>query len=159
MKIRDLIEELKEYSPSEIIFVGIGNDDRCDDAAGILFLDMLRFNPKFRTSHFINAGTNPENHLQQIFTARGKIVIFVDAVIDNNISDEVFFLNPEEADNIKISTHSFSLKLVEEFLLAEQKLIFKYLCIKGYNNGFGNNLSPELQRSIEDFFRETIEIK
>ena len=154
MKIENLIQELKKYSPAEIIFVGLGNEYRCDDAAGLVFFDRLRNTAYFKASHFIRAEMNPENHLQQILEIRGKVIVFIDAIFISFNKENIFFLSAKNVETLKISTHSFSLNLLEKFLLSEQKFVFKYLCIRGYNKGFGNSLSTELQISIEDFFKE-----
>ena len=154
MKIKDLIHELKEYSPSDIIFIGLGNEYRCDDAAGLVFIERLRKNSHFKTSHFIKAETNPENYLQKILDTKGRVIVFIDAVFGVQNKDKIFLLNPAEVDALKISTHSFSLKLIEKYLLSEKKFVFKYLCIKGSQKGFGNSLSTELLLSIEEFFRK-----
>ena len=159
MKIEDLIHELKEYSQSEIIFIGLGNEYRSDDGAGLVFIDKLINSPYFLNSHFIRAGTNPENYLQQILNTDGRIIIFIDAIFGTLNEENIFFLSPEEEDTLKISTHSFSLKLIEKFLLFEKIFVFKYLCIKGYEKRFGNGLSTELQISLDDFFGKTVEIK
>jgi hydrogenase maturation protease len=159
MKIKDLLHELKEYSQPEIIFIGLGNEYRNDDGAGLVFIDRLINSSYFINSHFIRAGANPENYLQQILNTDGRIIIFIDAIFGTLNEESIFFLSPEEIDTLRISTHSFSLKLIEKFLLFEKIYDFKYLCIKGYEKEIGNNLSFELQISLDDFFGKTVEIK
>ena len=70
---------LNQYRPSDIVFVGLGNEYRGDDAAGLIFFDRLRESQQFEFSHFVLARTNPENHLEEILSYKPKLVVFIDA--------------------------------------------------------------------------------
>ena len=64
---------------NEIVFVGLGNEARGDDAAGLLFLRELKKREEYRTSNFIAARTNPENYLECILEFQPELVVFIDA--------------------------------------------------------------------------------
>ena len=63
MNFKTLDILLSKYNKKEIVFIGLGNTDRGDDASGIIILQKLQNIPDYSKCHFIDAGKNPENHL------------------------------------------------------------------------------------------------
>ncbi|MEJ2543110.1 MAG: hypothetical protein P8Y99_03500 [Calditrichaceae bacterium] len=79
MNLYDFENALKDYPINKIAFIGLGNPLRGDDAAGLIFLNRLHALNKFKEAWFIEAGTNPENYLQQIVDCPASLVVFIDA--------------------------------------------------------------------------------
>jgi hydrogenase maturation protease len=142
------------YPPEEIVFVGLGNMARGDDAAGLLFLRELRKRNEFRTSHFIDAGTNPENYLQKILDFLPRLVVFIDAARCNRSFGEMFWIETADLDTAAISTHAFSIRMIEEYLKANSALQVKYFGIQPEITVPGSPVSACVKQSLDHFFND-----
>lgn len=152
MNFDNLIEELKEYRREEILFVGLGNRYRGDDGAGLVLLEEIRKHEEFSQSKFIQAGRNPENHLSEIIQLKPGIVIFIDAADFSEEPGSISFLSSEQINLLGISTHAFSIKLIEKFLLNERQMEFRYLAIQPQSKELCEEISIAVSDSIKDFF-------
>ena len=154
MNFSDFKNELSEFPWHDIVFVGLGNELRGDDGAGLYFIDLLQGQSGSAQSHFIKAGANPENYLEQILACRSRAVVFIDAARFGGQPGEVRWLEPSAIDTLRISTHAFSIKMVEAYLQANQNLEYKYLGIEPRSTEFGKGLSCELKSALQRFFQQ-----
>ena len=152
MTLKDLRNRLSAYQPEEIMFVGMGNMYRTDDAAGLFFVRYLKEMTEFTYSQFINAGTNPENYLQQILMTEAKAIVFIDSALLGTEPGDIAWLTQEQIDTVGISTHGFSLKLIEKFIISESQKIFLYLGIQPYSTSRGDKMSLIVSQKIKYFF-------
>lgn len=153
MNFKEFTLALQGYAAGEIIFVGLGNEYRRDDRAGLMLSDGLKRTPDFSGCHFINAGTNPENYLQDILSQHAKVVVFIDAARFGGAPGEIQWLDDDKIDNVKISTHAYSIKMVETYLKAHQNLQVKYLGIEPHDTDPGEKFSPVVHASLTRFFK------
>jgi hydrogenase 3 maturation protease len=147
-------DALSNYSKRKIVFVGIGNELRGDDKAGLLFLKNLESTGYYNNSTFIYAGTNPENYLEKILKVDPELVLFVDAVSCDKCEEDIFWIPGEEIMNMSISTHAFSIKMVEDYLKKQKNISILYLGIKCYDTEFGNPLTPQVKETLDKFFQK-----
>lgn len=147
-----LTDELAVYERVRIVFVGLGNEMRGDDAGGLVFIEMLRQRKEFFKSHFIIAGRNPENHLQSILDCNPQIVIFIDAAEWNGEPGEIKILNDNEISHSEFSTHTFSIMMIKDFLLQNQQMDFMFLGIQPHITDLKEGLSDRVKAKINDFF-------
>ncbi len=152
MNFNSLVYELKNFDPGKILFVGLGNRLRSDDGAGLVLLQEIKKQKEFGKSNFIFAEKNPENYLQQMISYNPQIVIFVDAVNVSESPGAISFLLSEQIESTGISTHAFSIKLIEEYLLNERQIEFRYLCIQPRSTRFHGKVSPIICQRIQEFF-------
>ena len=152
MNFEDLHRVLKSYSPEKILFIGLGNELRADVAAGLLFIDNLKQKAEYSTSSFLKAGTNPENYLQQIVASKAELIVFFDAARFGGKPGEIRWLNKPELDSVKISTHSYSIDLIEKYILEFRPVEFKYVIIEPLTTTLGKTLSNSVALAIENFF-------
>ena len=152
MNFEDFVKELSPYNPADLIFIGLGNELCGDDAAGLVFLDKLEELPDFAGSCFITARTNPENYLQKILDSGGRVVIFIDAARSGGKPGEISWIDPNQIDHLSISTHAFSLKMVEQYLVNNRRFIFRYLGIEPLSTNKGDHLSSRVLTQITVFF-------
>jgi hydrogenase 3 maturation protease len=155
MNINELHEHLKCFSNKEIVFIGLGNEYKGDDAAGLLLLDQLKLSLIFSDANFIKAGTNPENYLDKILALNLKVVVFIDAILLEEQPGTIKILSPEEVDSLSISTHTFSIKMIENYLKQHQQLEFFYLGIQPKLMKFFDNISDDVLQGINNFFVNT----
>ena len=152
MNFKDFIKELSPYKPGEIVFVGLGNELCGDDAAGLLFLDKLKDSTHFIGSDFIKAYTNPENYLHKVIDSKARVVVIIDAARCGGRAGEISWIDPHDIKYTSISTHAFSIKLLEKYLLNHRMFEFKYLGIEPLSTNHGDFLSSQVLTQMAVFF-------
>ena len=152
MNFTHLTDELLRYQDERIIFVGIGNELRADDGAGLKLVERLQSKKEFKNSHFILAKRNPENHLQEIISYNPQIVIFVDAADWNGNAGDIKIFSDEEVSQAGFSTHTFSIKMIKDFLLNHQQMDFMFIGIQPLTTNFSEGLSPQVKTKLDEFF-------
>jgi len=147
-----LEQELKKFieDHSCIIFLGIGNDMRGDDAIGpIIAGNLKKIFEKTPDLMVINAETVPENYTGTIRKENPSHIIFIDAVEMKSNPGHIRLVQREEIADYSISTHamplSFMIKYLESFTNARMLLIG----IQPKNMEMNNPISEEVQESIE----------
>ena len=136
-----------------IVFVGLGNETRGDDAAGLLFLRALKKRMDYRQSNFIEAGTNPENHLERILELHPELVVFIDAAHIDKAAGEMAWIDSKDLDTARISTHAFNMTMVENYLKSHASLQVKYFGIQPESTSVGHPVSDTVRLKLEMFFR------
>ncbi|MFH1198436.1 MAG: hydrogenase maturation protease [bacterium] len=137
---------------SRIVFVGLGNKYRSDDSSGIIFLNMLKAISFFEESGFIEAGTNPENYLEKILILNPAVVVFIDAADYGGSPGEIRLMESEKIDSLGFSTHTYSIKIIEEYLSAHGEIKFHYIGIQPLSTEYGKEVSLAVGDKINDFF-------
>jgi hydrogenase maturation protease len=153
MSFEQLQKILADYSPDEIVIVGLGNHFCCDDRAGLLFFEKLHELPDLSGSLFINAGCNPENYLMQIIDHKPKLVLFVDAVENSQNFESIKLYNSDEISDSDFSTHAYSIGFIEKFIKMNIITEIKYLGISIENSRPGTEISTDTLEQIEDYFK------
>lgn len=156
MNFTHIIDKISKYDKSKIVFVGLGNELRGDDASGIVFLNKLKLQEPIKNSHFINAGTNPENHLDNIIQHDPELVVFIDSAEMNCNSGEIKFIDEKDITNYEFSTHSYSILLLKEFLINQKPMEILFIGIQPHDTSFKNGLSEPVKKSIDNFFRNEL---
>ena len=154
MNFTDLRADLEGFPGQRIFFVGLGNPMRGDDSAGLELLDLVRVSGFFPGACFLPAGTNPENFLEQIVSAEPDLVVFMDACDFGGRAGEVRWLGNDEIETAGISTHAYSITLVEKYLNLERNTECRYLAIQPGSLGEETGLSPEIRSGLLRFFNE-----
>jgi len=156
MNFTHLTDELSIYQQDRIVFVGLGNELRADDAAGLILVERIKSQKEFRNSHFIVAGRNPENHLQTILNYNPDIIVFIDAAEWNGSSGDIKIFNDEEIDQTEFSTHTFSIRMIKDYLLNQQPMNFLFIGIQPLRTNYNQGLSEPVQIAIEKFFCDKV---
>ncbi len=148
-----MLQHLKQHLKGKVVILGIGNALQSDDAVGSLLAS--RLNDKVPYIVY-DAGANPENYLGKIIKDKPDNVIIIDAVDFGGSQGEFRVL---EADDIKsvnfYSTHNASISLTINYLQNNLKVDIIVLSIQPKNVGFGDSLSPEIEKTLkelEDWF-------
>ena len=132
--------------------VGLGNSYRSDDNAGQILLKEIIRHKTFEKSTYIFANTTPENHLSEIVKTKPDLVIFFDAVKMSLNPGEIREIPADEVQTKGFSTHSYSIKLVEQFLKNEGVKNIMYIGIEPENMDIGEGLSESVITGINKFF-------
>ena len=152
MNSKSFHQALADYPEAQLVFVGLGNKMRGDDRAGLEFLKQLKQSGLYKKSCMISAETNPENYLQQILDVQPRAVVIIDAAHFGEKPGTIRWLDQDKLDQMKISTHAFSMTMIEQYLNTHQSMNFHYLGIEPENTGFGTGLSQCISKSLETFF-------
>lgn len=153
MNLEEFSTVFRCYMPSHLVFVGLGNEYRNDDIAGLLFLRELSAVNRFKDSYYIRAERNPENFLEIILKYDPKALVFIDAADWGGIPGEIRWLGQDELSGTKFSTHTFSIKLIEQYLSAFKEFDFFYLGIQIADQQSGMKVSPAVREAIKNFFK------
>jgi hydrogenase 3 maturation protease len=149
MNFSDLTQRLQPYAKEKIVFIGLGNTLRGDDAAGLILLKKIEQLSAFKNSHFISAGANPENYLQKILEINAEVVIFLDTAQMGLAPGTIAFVDSKSLAKNNFSTHTYSIAMVEEYLTMQQNLDFIYLGIEPVDTRINRPLSPAVRRGID----------
>jgi len=152
MNFKEFADVISDYPTNKIVFVGLGNSIRGDDGAGLIFLDNLQKTEKFKNTRFINAGTNPENYLQEILSYQPKLVLFIDTSRWGGKPGEMSFLDDEKIEMICLSTHTFSIRIIAQYLKSSQPMDVKYFVIQPELTGIAATLSYIVNKKMVEFF-------
>ena len=152
MNFNDLKQQLSEVPADKIVFVGLGNWMRCDDAAGLVLTEQIENSGAFYNSHFIKADTTPENCLARILQHDPQLIIMIDSADWGGSPGDITWISNEKIDNANISTHSYSISLIEKYLKANGPSEVKYLVIQPYKMDFGFALSEQVEKKLSQFF-------
>lgn len=133
-----------------MVIVGLGNPQRGDDAAGLVLLAGIG-KSALSGALLVSAGTTPENSLQQILSADPNIVVFLDACRFGGSPGDIRWLDPGEIEDAGISTHAYSIMVIEKFLNLEKPVECRYLGIQPGTMEDGVGLSEEVLAGIESF--------
>ncbi len=158
MNFTQLTDRLSKYNSNKIAFVGLGNELRGDDLAGLVFIEALKTKTVFNKSKFIIAGKNPENYLQEILDYNPEAVVFIDAADFLGEPGEISLLESDLLANIDFSTHAYSIKLIEKFLSLNRQIDFIYIGIQPKTTELGKEMSSQVNHAIKEFFTEDEQI-
>ena len=152
MNFKEFQAALAGRRRDQIVFVGLGNSRRGDDAAGLVLFHRLRKAPALAGIGFIRADANPENHLQEILDSGAELVVFIDAARFGGRPGEIAWIDEDRVDSAGISTHAFSIRTVMGYLRLHRPVAFKILAVEPGSTTLGASLSPAVRLGVEAFF-------
>lgn len=145
-KIQLSITPILHYSNSAVI-VGIGNELRGDDAAGVKIVRLLKKRQKTK-AELIDAGAVPENYLGKISKIKPGVVILIDAAEMELPPGTVKEIKSDELDSVSFSTHAGSLSLVIDFLKQETNADIRLIGIQPGKRDLGSEMSKQVKQAI-----------
>jgi len=157
-KIYELLEDAER-----IVIMGIGNELRRDDAAGVIVAKKLSSHKMPENIKIIECGETPENFLSPIEKFKPTHVILIDAIEMGAQPGSIAILTKESViDYPTISTHRPSphilISYIEEIIGAKVIIIG----IQPKNINFGEGLTQEVKNSVEilvNILKDVLEAK
>jgi hydrogenase 3 maturation protease len=153
LKARNLAEALaKELDTfKRLVVLGIGNELRGDDTAGVLVVKKLKRALKdLKNVLIINCGTAPENFLSKVKAFSPSHVLVIDAIDFKGESGSVILYEAEKEMIESISTHRLSVSLVRAYLEESGlKTKFFLIGIQPKNILLGARISHEVNEAVE----------
>ena len=125
----------------------VGSRSRGDDIFGPLVARQIAGKI---SAEVIDAENVPENYLGKIAKLKPDVVLLVDSANFGGQAGQVRLLDPEDLDESSFSTHSASLKLIEEYFKAECNSKVMMLAAQGKHVNFGVPPSKEIVDAVDE---------
>lgn len=148
------LKRLGSSNGSRVAIVGIGQELRGDDAAGVLVARALKSAlAHIRSVLVIEGGQAPENQTGVLRRFEPDLVLLVDAAEMGAASGEVRWLTQSQIDGLSASTHTLPLSMIAQFLSAELNCEVTLIGIQPAQIILGTALSPAVQKAVDDLAR------
>jgi hydrogenase 3 maturation protease len=152
--------------PIRVALVGIGQELRGDDAAGVLVARLLeqtlKVSETFRVLRdsllVIDAGPAPENCTGLLRRFQPNLVLLVDAAQLDELPGAVRWLDWQETTGLSASTHTLPPYMLAEYLVLELNCEVALLGLQPGDTTAGAPLSPSVQAAVEEVVRQLTEI-
>jgi len=149
------LEHLKEHLLGKAVILGIGSTLRSDDGVGSLLASRIKDKVPFIV---YDAGSSPENYLGKIIKDNPQTVVLIDAVDFGGKPGEFRVVEPDDIQTVNFfSTHNASISLAINYLKSHLQADIIVLIIQPKSIAFGDNLSPEITKTLntlEEWFIE-----
>jgi len=152
MNFEELKQILSLTPKQKVVFVGLGNRIRGDDEAGLEFINQFRQHKLIPEQQLIKCYTTPENYLSKIIKQKPDMVIFIDTARMQTPPGTIQEIPVESIDSKGFSTHTYSMKLIADYLAANGVHEIRYLGIEPKSTAISNPISPEVIQGIQSFF-------
>ena len=146
MSTAQLQSQLKETLTGKVVVLCVGSRSRGDDIFGPLVAKKL--SPKVSTEVF-DADNVPENYLGKIAKLNPDTILLIDAAHFDAAPGQLRLLDPQDLDESSFSTHSASLKLIEDYFQAECNAKVFMLAAQPKHVSFGVPPSPEIIAAVD----------
>lgn len=153
---QQLFEQISKLRGSRTLIVGIGNTLKGDDGAGPLVCEQLQ---QARVGvEIIDAGTVPENYIQQIIKKAPQNLLIVDAIDFGAEPGTIKIFKPEQLDLTVTSTHTLSPRLFTDMVGQSIKVNVYFVGIQPANTRLGDSMSPQVCQAARQLSQTLIEV-
>jgi hydrogenase 3 maturation protease len=150
----------------KVALVGVGQELRGDDAAGVIIIRRLMDSPPKTTSPSGTPATNGNSPREELFlfeagllpeAAAGPLrryqpewVVFIDSAEMGEQPGTIRWLDPLQAEGFTGSTHTFPIGGLSKYLASELGCRVAILGIQPKNLEFDSPVSEEVERAMEE---------
>ncbi len=131
-----------------IAIVGIGNEQRGDDGAGVAVVRGLSAIPHSAAHFLVDAGTAPESCTGPLRRFSPDLVLLVDAAHMQEPPGTVRWLAWEDTSGLSASTHTLPPYMLAKYLAAELGCQVALLGIQPTALDFGAPVSAPVRRAV-----------
>ncbi|HAX70765.1 MAG TPA: hypothetical protein DCY14_14230 [Anaerolineae bacterium] len=140
----------EQIEPIRVAVVGIGNEFRNDDAAGVLVARMLLQYENPGHALILRAGHAPENFTSELRAYRPHLVLMIDAADMGAAPGEVSLIPFDQIDGMTASTHSLPLSMLSRYLTLELNCAIVLIGIQAVSNDVGETVDPSVMMAVHD---------
>jgi hydrogenase 3 maturation protease len=138
-----------------IAILGIGNEMRGDDAAGMLVVRALSLRvASLEGLRIIEGGHAPENATAELRKFSPDLVLLIDAADMGNDAGSVTLIPLEEIDGMSANTHSLPLSMLARYLTLELNCEVALLGIQPKSVEMGESVSDAVDQAVSDIAEE-----
>jgi hydrogenase 3 maturation protease len=143
-----MLDHLRAHLRGKVVILGIGNTLRSDDGIGSLLAARIQG----RVPYIVyDAAANPENYLGKIIRDNPDNLIIIDAADFGGKGGEFRLIEGDEIKTTNLfSTHNSSISLVINYLQSHIKADIIIFIIQPKSIIFGNDLSPEISKVLDE---------
>lgn len=134
------------HKATKVVVLGIGNELRGDDAAGVLVARALL--KKRRTLVVIEGGSAPENFTGVIIKAKPSHVVLVDAAHMELEPGAIRIVAPQSIDGASFSTHTLPAGVIISYLKRSIECEVITIGIQPKQTEFGTTVAPEVTMAV-----------
>ncbi len=138
--IQKVLEPLKGCD----VILTVGNALRSDDGLGPFIAERLESSDKLTV---IDAGSNPENVIDNIIGLNPKNILIIDAANFGEKPGTVKLVDKENIPESSLSTHTISLKVIAAILAQDTKAGINFLGIQAKSIELGESMCDEVKDS------------
>jgi hydrogenase 3 maturation protease len=141
---------------TKIALMGIGNNLRSDDAAGILVARALIESGLIGDLKHVlvmDAGHAPENRTAELRRFAPDVVLLIDAAEMGETPGTIRWIQMEDLDGMSASTHSMPLSMLANYLTLELHCEVALLGIQPGSNDFGETVSAEVLQATDEIVK------
>jgi hydrogenase 3 maturation protease len=149
---RALSDLADDERPPRVALMGVGNDLRSDDGAGLALVRALGERLPADTDNrllVVEAGQAPENFSGALRRFRPDLVVLLDAAHLGEEPGAVRWLAASAAAGMSASTHTLPLHMLAAYLEAELGCTVALLGIQPADISFGGPISPPVREAVE----------
>ena len=141
----------KADPPLRLAILGVGQEMRGDDAAGMLLVRGLAERlPHSDNLLLAEAGPAPENMTGSLRRFRPDLVILADIAWMEAEPGAVRWLSPDDAEGVSAFTHTLPLSVIARYLEAEVGCKVRILAIQPVQVEFAAPVSKEVAAAIQN---------
>ena len=151
-----LLASLKKADrPTRLAILGIGQETRGDDAAGVYLARLLEpfavGNPNLLV---LDVGSAPENFTSGLRHFHPDLILMVDAAQMDMDAGDVRWLEWQDIENGLPATHTFSLGFIADFFHRELGSEVALIGIQPAQNEFAAPLSSVVSQAMQQFSKD-----
>jgi hydrogenase 3 maturation protease len=155
-----LRQKLASYPHPRLAILGIGNELRGDDAAGVIIARELQsvvgakhpdvVHQDASPLQIIEAGAAPEAFTGRLRRFDPDLVLLIDAAQLNEPPGTIRLIEWQDTIGLSASTHTLPLNVIAHYLVAELSCDVAVIGIQPYANAFDTPLSPAVRCAVEE---------
>jgi hydrogenase 3 maturation protease len=143
----------RSSEPARICILGVGNDLRGDDSAGLIVARQLSADETFVGAAnvlVLECGPAPENQTGKLRAFQPDLVLFIDAAHLEEAPGTIQFIPLEFIDGMSASSHSLPLSMLARYIMHEFGCQVEVLGIQPTQNEIGTDLSHPVRTAIDE---------
>ena len=159
--------KLAKHPRPKVAILGIGNELRGDDAAGVIVARELSVTPHLpagaveiasaQTAHLamtpiliIEAGAAPEAFTGQLRRFAPDLVLMIDAAQLDQPPGTIRLIDCQDTIGLSASTHTLPLNVIAQFLVTDLGCDVAVIGIQPYKDDFDRPLSPAVRHAVDE---------
>lgn len=145
----EFARSLERCFAKRLVFLGIGNELRHDDAAGLVIIEKLRLRVKDPSVTMLDCADTPENFTGHVKRLDPACIVLVDAADFGGRPGEAHVFALSDIEKADISTHKASLAVLGAYLRSETGASVFVIGIQPDNTEFGSGLTQTLREASD----------
>jgi len=145
----EFAEGLRCCRTGRLVILGIGNELRGDDAAGLVIIEKLRLRVKDSAVTILNCADIPENFTGHVKRLAPACIVLVDAADFGGQPGDAHVFALHDTEKGDVSTHKASLAVLGEYLRSETGASVFIIGVQPDSTEFGSGLTQTVRKASD----------